>query len=148
MNRHFVEMLSELSAAGVEFLVIGAHAVAAHGFLRGTRDLDVWIRPVPENAQRVWRALVSFGAPLSNVTVHDLSTPGTIYQIGTDPMRIDILTAPAGVDFDEAWGNRAMIKVDGHTFPFLGKADLIKSKRAAGRRQDLLDLDHLEGGNQ
>jgi predicted nucleotidyltransferase len=144
MNHHFVEMLSELSDAEVEFLVIGAHAVAAHGYLRGTRDLDVWIRPVPENAQRVWRALVNFGAPLRDVTVHDLSTPGTIYQIGADPIRIDLLTAPAGVDFEEAWANRAMVTIDGRAFPFLGKADLIKSKRAAGRRQDLLDLDHLE----
>ncbi|HYO77682.1 MAG TPA: hypothetical protein VE010_14575 [Thermoanaerobaculia bacterium] len=92
MNRHFVEMLSELSAAGAEFLVIGAHAVAAHGFIRGTRDLAVWIRPTRENAERVWRALANFGAPLRGVTVEDLCTPELIYQLGVEPNRIDFLT--------------------------------------------------------
>jgi hypothetical protein len=144
MNRNFVEMLRALSAADAEFLIIGAHAVAAHGYLRGTRDLDIWIRPTPENASRVWRALLDFGAPVRDVTVHDLSTPGIIYQIGIEPARIDLLTEPAGVEFVEAWANRVMTKVNGEEFPFLGKADLIRSKRAAGRRQDLLDLDHLE----
>ncbi|HEX7150660.1 MAG TPA: DUF6036 family nucleotidyltransferase [Thermoanaerobaculia bacterium] len=144
MNRNFVEMLSELCAAGAEFLVIGAHAVALHGYLRGTRDLDVWIRPTPENAQRVWRALLNFGAPLRDVTVHDLSTPGMIYQIGVEPARIDLLTAPAGVEFEKAWPNRLVVVIDDVSIPFIGKADLIEAKRAAGRRQDLLDLDHLE----
>ena len=144
MNRHFVEMLKTLSAAGAEYLVIGAHAVAAHGYLRGTRGVDIWIRPTPENAARVWKALIAFGAPLGGVTVHDLSTPGTIYQIGVDPMRIDILTSPAGVEFDGAWANRAIVDVNGEPFPFLGREDLIRSKRATARRQDLLDLDHLQ----
>lgn len=144
MNQNFVEMLRALSAAGAEFLVIGAHAVAAHGYLRGTRDIDIWIRPTPENASRVWRALIDFGAPLQDVTVHDLSQQGMIYQIGVEPVRIDLLTEPAGLVFDEAWANRVAINVNGEPFPFLSKDDLIRSKRAAGRRQDLLDLDHLE----
>jgi len=144
MNRNFVEMLRALSAAKAEFLVIGAHAVIAHGYFRGTRDLDVWIHPTPENASRVWRALLEFGAPLHDLTVHDLSTPGWIYQIGVDPARIDLLTEPAGLEFAGAWANRMMVRVDGEEFPFLGKEDLIRSKRATGRRQDLLDLEHLE----
>jgi predicted nucleotidyltransferase len=136
-------MLRALSAANAEFLVIGAHAVAAHGYLRGTRDLDIWVRPTPENAGRVWRALLEFGAPMLDLAVHDLSTPGTIYQLGTEPVRIDLLTQPAGVEFDRAWANRVEVKVNGEPFPFIGKDDLIASKRAAGRKQDFLDLDHL-----
>lgn len=143
MNRHFVEMLRELSAAGADYLVIGAHAVAAHGYLRGTRDLDVWVRPTADNAQRVWRALLAFGAPLGDLTPQDLSTPKMIFQVGVDPIRIDILTSPAGVEFDSAWANRVMVTIDGQQFPFLGRDDLVRSKRASGRRQDLLDLDQL-----
>jgi hypothetical protein len=144
MNRHFAEMLSELSDAGAEFLVIGAHAVAAHGFIRGTRDLDIWIRPTRENAERVWRALVSFGAPLRDVTVEDLCTPELIYQLGTEPTRIDFLTAPLGLDFEEAWRNREMFTVGDRQFPVLSKSDLIQSKRASARPQDLMDIANLE----
>ncbi|HEY0142748.1 MAG TPA: nucleotidyltransferase [Thermoanaerobaculia bacterium] len=143
MNRHFVEMLRALSAAGADYLVIGAHAVAAHGYLRGTRDLDVWIRPTAENAQRVWRALLAFGAPLDDLTVEDLSSPEMIFQVGVEPIRIDLLTSPAGVEFDSAWEGRVLVSIDGQQFPFLGREDLVRSKRASGRRQDLLDLDNL-----
>ena len=144
MNRHFVEMLNALSDAGAEFLVIGAHAVAAHGYLRGTRDLDIWIRPTRDNADRVWRALVEFGAPLRNVTVDDLHTPELIYQLGVEPTRIDFITTPLGLEFDDAWQNRVFISVDGREFPFLGKSDVIRSKRATARPQDLVDADNLE----
>jgi hypothetical protein len=144
MNHHFVEMLSELSDAGADFLVIGAHAVAAHGFLRGTRDLDIWIRPTRENAERVWRALVHFGAPLQNVTMDDLHTPEMIYQLGVDPTRIDFITTPTGLEFDEAWKNRVFVRVENREYPFLSKADVIRSKRATARPQDLVDADKLE----
>jgi uncharacterized nucleotidyltransferase DUF6036 len=144
MNRHFVEMLNALSDANAEFLIIGAHAVAAHGFYRSTKDIDIWIRPSPENVARVWQALHRFGAPMHQITVEDLLTVGTIYQIGVDPMRIDILNAVEPLAFVEAWSNRAMIEVDGRTWPFLGRDDLIRSKRAAGRPHDLRDIEALE----
>lgn len=144
MNRHFVEMLSALSDAGADYLVIGAHALAAHGYTRGTKDLDVWVRPTPENAARVWQALIEFGAPLERLTVDDLYTPGMICQIGVDPARIDILTSPAGLDFDSAWHRRVMFEVKDAKFPFLSRNDLIASKRAAGRPNDLRDIEELE----
>jgi len=144
MNQHFVEMLRELSSENAEFLVIGAHAVAAHGYSRGTRDLDIWVRPTPDNARRVWRALVSFGAPMHDLSVEHLSNEDVIYQVGIDPARIDIITSPTGLDFESAWPNRVMVTVAGHSYPFLGREDLIRAKRATGRRQDLLDLDNLE----
>ncbi|MDQ3281085.1 MAG: hypothetical protein M3Q69_06710 [Acidobacteriota bacterium] len=144
MNRNFVEMLSELSDEGAEFLVIGAHAVAAHGYIRGTRDLDVWIRPTRDNAERVFRALVRFGAPLRDVTVEDLYAPERIYQLGVEPYRIDFITTPTGLDFAEAWSSRVAIRVNGREFPFVSKADLIRAKRATARPQDLVDADMLE----
>ncbi len=144
MNRDYVEMLNELSAAGVEFLVIGAHALAAHGYLRATKDLDIWINPTPENARRVWAALARFGAPLRDVTVEDFSTRGTIYQMGVDPDRIDVITEPAGAEFGDAWARHITVMVDGVPYPVIGRADLIATKRAAGRPQDLVDIAQLE----
>jgi len=144
MNRNFVEMLSALSDAGAEYLIIGATALAAHGYTRGTKDIDIWIRPTPENAARVYRALIEFGAPMHEVSVQDLSTPGLIYQIGVDPGRIYFLTQPAGVTFEPAWQQRVMFDVNGKSYPFIGRADLIASKRAAGRPNDLRDIEELE----
>ena len=144
MNRDYVEMLNELSAAGAEFMVIGAHALAAHGYVRATKDLDIWVRPTAENAQRVWKALVSFGAPLRDMSVDDFATRGTIYQMGIDPDRIDIITEPAGAEFEEAWERRLTAVVDGVPYPVIGREDLIATKRAAGRPEDLVDILRLE----
>ena len=144
MNRDFAEMLRELSAAGAEFLVVGAHALAVHGHVRATKDLDIWIRPSRENADRVWRALASFGAPLDELTPDDFTVPGTVFQIGVDPVRIDLLTSISGVVFEEAWENRTLIDHEGIRFAVLGRDELIANKRAAGRPQDMIDADALE----
>jgi hypothetical protein len=126
MNRDFAEMLDALSAAGAEFLIVGAHALAAHGRPRATGDLDIWIRPTADNAERVWNALVTFGAPLNELHVNDLSTPGIVFQIGVAPARIDILTAATGLDFDQAWSRRETFDVDERALPFLSREDLIR----------------------
>ena len=144
MNRDFAEMLSALSAAGAEYLVVGAHALAAHGRPRATGDLDIWVRPSSDNADKVWAALAGFGAPLSALKKQDLTTPGIVFQIGVEPVRIDILTALDGVDFEGAWSRRIVVDVDGQSVPLLGKDDLIRNKRAAGRPQDLADVAALE----
>jgi hypothetical protein len=143
MNRDFAEMLDALSAAGAEFLIVGAHALAAHGRPRATGDLDIWVRPTTENADRVWHALVTFGAPLDELRLDDLSTPGTVFQIGIAPARIDILTAATGLDFDQAWSRRETFDVDGRALPFLSRDDLIRNKLAVGRPRDLADVDDL-----
>ncbi len=145
MNRDFAEMLSALSAAGAEYLVVGAHALAAHGHPRATGDLDVWVRPDATNAEKVWAALTTFGAPLADLRKADLQTPGIVFQIGVAPVRIDILTAIDGVDFESAWTRRLNLEIDGQQVPLLGREDLIANKRAAGRPQDLADVAALEG---
>lgn len=93
MNPDFRGLLHEFNAHEVEFLVVGAHALAAHGHVRATKDLDVWVKPSRDNAERVYAALISFGAPLTDLSADDLATAGTIFQIGVAPIRIDVITA-------------------------------------------------------
>lgn len=140
MNRDFVEMLSALCAASAEFLVVGAHALAAHGVPRATGDLDIWVRPSPENAERVLAALRTFGAPLLDLSRDDLVRPDTVFQIGLPPSRIDILSGVSGVTFDDAWKNRLSVSIGELTVPVIGREDFIRNKRAAGRDKDLSDL--------
>jgi hypothetical protein len=105
-NPDFSDLLSALSAEGAEFLVVGAHSVMFHAAPRFTKDLDVWVRPSLDNAGRVLRALRAFGAPIADLTVGDLAVPGTIFQIGVAPNRIDVITSIEAVDFDGAWARR------------------------------------------
>jgi hypothetical protein len=147
MNRDFAEMLSALSDAGADFLIVGAHALAAHGLPRATGDLDIWVRPSEANARRVLDALRAFKAPLHDLTEDDLERPGTVFQIGLVPNRIDILTEISGVTFDEAWPRRESFVIEGQALPFLSRVDLARNKRAAGRPKDLVDLAALEGND-
>jgi len=143
LNQDFVAMLSALREVGAEFLVVGAHALAIHGRPRATGDLDLWVRPTPENAARVWSALANFGAPLDSITVDDLTRPDVVFQIGLAPRRIDILTSISAVEFSEAWGSRVTVPIGDLTVPVLGREALIANKRAVGRLQDLADLEAL-----
>lgn len=144
LNPDFRDMLSALNAEHVEFLLVGAYALAAHGLPRATGDMDVWIRCSDENAQCVWRALQRFGAPLAELTLDDLKTPDTVFQIGVAPRRIDILTSIDGVEFDEAWPQRMIIEVEGQTFAVLSRVHLLRNKKASGRPRDLADAAWLE----
>lgn len=144
MTPHYIELLRALSDAEVRFLVVGAYALAVHGRPRATGDLGLWVEPAPENAERVYRALQAFGAPLSGVSPNDFSQPGIVFQIGLAPQRIDLLTDLTGLTFSEAWDGRARHRLGSCEVDFLGKASLIKNKRAAGRPQDLIDLQILE----
>ena len=145
MNRDFRDLLAEFNAHNVEFLIVGAHALAAHGYVRATEDLDVWVRPEPENAKKVLAALRAFGAPLHDLTEKDLATPGVVFQIGVAPLRIDVLTAIDGVDFAEAWPGRLITKFADQPIAVLSREHLIKNKRAAGQTQDLADVERLLG---
>ena len=143
MNRDFAEMLSALFEAGADFLIVGAHALAAHGIPRATGDLDIWVRPTAENAARVLSALRRFGAPLHDLSLEDLSRPDVVFQIGLPPYRIDLLTSISGVSFDEAWTGRLVAEVDRQPLPFIGREELLRNKRAAGRPKDIADAAEL-----
>ncbi|MGH7826321.1 MAG: hypothetical protein ACREQ7_14245 [Candidatus Binatia bacterium] len=144
MSQDFRDLLAEFNAHNVEFLIVGAHALAAHGHVRATEDLDVWVRPDPENAKRVLAALGAFGAPLQDLTEKDLSTPGVVFQIGVAPLRIDVLTVIDGVEFKEAWPNRLTSKFADQSIGVLSREHLIRNKKASGRTQDLADVEKLE----
>lgn len=144
MNRDFRDLLSEFSAASVEYLVIGAHALAVHGHVRATKDLDVWVGATPENAPRIVEGLRRFGAPLAQISVEDFSRPGITFQIGIPPVRIDIITEATGVSFADVWPRREIRKIDGLDVPVISAHDLIANKRATGRAQDLADVEALE----
>lgn len=144
VNPDFRDLFSELNAAEARFLVVGAHAVSFHSVPRYTKDLDVLIGCDPVNAERVFAALGLFGAPLDRLELSDLSTPDTIFQIGVEPNRIDILTTIDGVEFDVAWERRERTTYGDVPIAVLGLDDLIAAKRAAGRPQDRLDLSYLE----
>src|SRR5215217_5575526 len=97
LNPDYRDMLSLFNEEKVEYMVVGAYALAYHGLPRATGDIDVWIRRSDENTDRVWRALSRFGVPLFDLTKDDLNKPETVFQIGLAPRRIDILTSIDGV---------------------------------------------------
>jgi hypothetical protein len=142
-NPDFRDLFAALSAQGADFLVVGGHAVMLYTQPRYTKDLDVWVRPTRENAEKVFRALADFGAPLTGVQIDDFATPGTIFQIGVAPNRIDVLTSLEGLEFDSAWSSRTKSTYGGVPIGVLSADDLITNKRAVARPQDLLDVDAL-----
>jgi predicted nucleotidyltransferase len=142
----FRDLLLELADASAEFVVVGGHAVAFHGHARATKDLDVLVRATRENAERVYRALSAFGAPLAafEVSAADFTTYDGVLQIGLPPVRVDILNRADGISFDEAVAEGSSFDLDGRRIPVVGRAALLKNKRAAGRPQDLADIEALE----
>ncbi len=145
-NEDFLDLVDCLNAEGAEYLVVGAFALAAHGLPRATGDLDVFVRPVAENARRVHAALSKFGAPLSvaQVAAEDFARPGAVYQLGLVPRRIDILTELSGVSFDEAWASSVVREIHGLPLRFIGYDALLLNKRTTGREKDARDAADLE----
>lgn len=149
MNPDYRDILQALIAQNARFLVVGAHALAAHGFPRATVDIDLWIERTPDNAARVWRALAEFGAPLADLGIRreDLTRPDVVIQLGLAPSRIDFLTGVSGLDFESAWENRVENEFEGVRVPVLALSDLVKNKLASGRDKDRVDVKGLEGKN-
>jgi hypothetical protein len=125
---------------------VGAYAVSAYAQPRATKDLDIWIKPDAENAKAVYAALAQFGAPLGGLTFADFAEPGPFFHMGDEPLAVDILTEIPGVDFDVAWERRVQDVIDaasGLNASIISRADLITAKLAAGRPQDLADVDAI-----
>jgi hypothetical protein len=144
LNQDFRDILWSLNAEKAEFLVVGAYALAAHGFTRATGDIDIWIRRSPENAQRVLSALRSFGAPVGELSEADLTSSDLVFQMGVEPGRIDLLTRITGVEFDDAWIRKVVIAIDDIEIFVLSKSDLLTNKLATGREKDLGDVAWLK----
>jgi hypothetical protein len=138
------EFIESLNSHGVEYLIVGAHALAFHGFPRYTGDLDVLLRPTPENAERVEQVLIAFSFASLGLRAEDFLHVGRVVQLGMVPNRIDLLTSLTGVTFEEAWDRRVLGNLDGLPVAFLSRETLIKNKRATGRMQDSADVEKLE----
>ncbi len=145
LNEDYKDMLQALVDEKVKFLLIGAYALAAYGYIRATMDIDLWVMPAPDNADAVIRAIRRFGAPLDNLTKADLERAGTVFQIGVAPRRIDIITSASGLRFGEAFSRSLAVNIEGIEVHIPSIEDLIRNKRASGRTKDLADAEALEG---
>ena len=145
MNLHndLNEFIGLLISHKVDFLVVGGHAVAFHGYPRYTGDIDVLVRPESDNARRVLAVLAEFGFGNLDITEHDFTTPENVIQLGYPPNRIDLLTSISGVSFESAWNTRTSGKLAGHEISYLGFDALLQNKRKSNRTQDRLDVNKL-----
>jgi len=141
LNADFRDLLHAFLEGDVDFVIVGAHALAAAGVPRATKDLDVFVRPSSENANRVFESLLRFGAPVHahGVRPEDFAETGTVYQMGLPPRRIDIVTHIDGVDFETAWSGRTEKEIDQMRLPFRGLDEFVRNKSASGRPRDLLE---------
>ena len=144
MNKNFRDMLAVFNKHHARYLIVGAYAVMRYTEPRYTKDRDVWIDTAPENAAR-YKALAEFGAPASRYSPEDFEDRYAVFQVGVEPQRIDVTAHIDGVDFSSAWEKRQTSRVEGLTMHFLSREDLIKNKKATGRRQDWIDVDNLTG---
>ena len=147
MDKDFRELLSELNAHNVKYLIVAGYAVSFHSEPRATKDLDLFIQSTPENGKAVFRALAAFGAPLEGHTLDDFLDPESVYQIGVAPYRIDILQKIDGMDFDSAWQHRIQGRVaadDPLEANYISAEDLIRNKLASGRPRDLADAAEIQ----
>ncbi len=144
LSPDYQDILSIFAEEKVEFLVVGAYALAAHGLPRATGDIDLWVRADADNAERVFRSLARFGAPLAGLNPTTFTEPDVVFQIGIAPNRIDILTSLSGVDFEKAWPTRRNVVLGELEVGVISAELLIQNKRATGRAKDLLDASWLE----
>ena len=144
LNPDYRDMVECLLREGVDFMLVGGYAVALHGWPRTTFDIDFWIMANPQNAKAVMRAITSFGAPLMGLTEADFHRPGMVFQIGTEPQRIDIISAVDGLDYADAALRAVTMNVDGLEIKVVSLDDLIVNKRASGRPKDIADAVMLE----
>ncbi len=142
----FDEFIGSLNAHGVDFLIVGAYALAFHGAPRFTGDIDVFLRPTLDNATRTLAAIRSFGFPVEELRAEDLLDPRRMLEMGVEPVQIHVMTAISGVPWDDAWQTRQPGACGQHAVAFLGREAFLRNKRAAGRPKDLADVDALEPG--
>jgi len=141
MYPDFKELLSAFNDHGVRYLIVGGHAVSFHAQPRATKDLDIWIDPDIRNAERVFAALAKFGAPVSGISPPDMIEPESFFRMGTPPVMVDVMSRIRGVEFSAAWDHRISVKIDDElSVCVISKNDLLASKLAVGRPQDLADV--------
>jgi len=136
----FVDFIALLNKHHVDYMVVGAHALAFHGRPRHTGDLDIWIRPSAVNAKKMVEVITAFGFASIGLTEQDFLKDNYVTQLGYPPLRIDILNAISGVEFAEAFDGKMNAEIDGMPVNFINVQDYIKNKEASGRKKDDKDL--------
>jgi hypothetical protein len=144
MNSDFKDLLQALNDAGAEYLVVGGYAVIKHTEPRYTKDIDVWVNSTRENAERVLAALANYGAPVGDLSIEYLTSDDAFFQIGIEPVRIDIIMNLLGSNFDECWKRRHVAEIEGTPVNFIAIKDLIRNKELSGRPMDLVDVERLK----
>ncbi len=145
LDQDFKEFIELLNKHGIEYLLIGGYAVALHGYIRTTVDIDFWIRKSKTNAEKMVNVLEEFGFASLQLTPSDFEKDHVIIQLGYPPHRIDILTSPEGVIFDECYPKKLTVETrDGVKIHYIDLENLKKNKLAAGRSRDIADLDNLK----
>ncbi len=144
----FRELLKIFKKHKIRYLVVGGYAVMKYSEPRFTKDLDLFIATDQENATGVYAALKEFGAPLENLTSKDFTQKGYFYQMGRPPVRVDIMMSIPGIEFDEAWEKREVVKLDDLEIFFISRSDLIRAKEASARPQDKIDIAKLKEAEQ
>jgi hypothetical protein len=137
------ELLALLNEHGVEYMIVGGYALAYHGAPRYTADLDVFVKPDPENSRRIIEALNAFGFEAAGLTPEDFRAPEKVVQLGVPPVRVDILTSLTGVSWEEAFSGRTEATYGDVPVYFIGRAHLVANKRALGRKRDFADIEAL-----
>ena len=146
LNQDFREFIELLNAKGVKYLVIGGYAVAFHGYPRYTKDIDFWIWLNEQNAEKMLEVLREFGFASLGIQKEDFLDKNMVIQLGYPPNRIDLLTDLEGVDFESCYSSREILEIEELGVSFIDAENLIKTKKASGRMQDLVDVDRLESG--
>jgi predicted nucleotidyltransferase len=145
LNQDYKEMLQILQNQDVDFILVGAYALAAQGYPRSTLDIDIWVDPTKENSMKVFKALSEFGAPLEKIGPNSFEQNGIMFQIGVAPCRIDIITEISGdIDFQSAMNRAKQVKIEDISLNILSIEDLIKNKEATGRPKDVEDANRLK----
>ena len=144
LKKDFSDMIKIFLEEQVQFLLVGGISINLYGYVRATKDMDLWVQASKENSAKVITALAKFGAPMQDVSVQDFEKEGMVFQIGVEPIRIDVLTRITGVKFEDAIKNVKIMEIDGINIPTISIQDLIKNKKASGRHKDLADAEVLE----
>lgn len=144
LNQDYKEMLQILKDHDVNFILVGAHALAAQGYPRSTLDIDIWVAPNEINSQKLYKALAQFGAPLNDIDEATFKEKGIVFQIGVAPCRIDIITEISGeIVFEDAMKRSSKVEIEGISPNILSIDDLIKNKESTGRPKDIEDAKNL-----
>ncbi|MFH0840275.1 MAG: hypothetical protein V1883_04595 [Candidatus Omnitrophota bacterium] len=139
----YKDLLRILNKHKVKYLIVGAYAVIYYTEPRYTKDIDIWVDPEKKNAERAYEALKEFGAPLRGITAENFTDKNSVYQIGIEPVRIDIIMGLSKIDFNSAWKWKAVTDFGGVKVNIIGKKELIRAKKITGRSMDKLDVENL-----